>query len=71
VGAVERPAATPRVSEDDGRTCPWCGSRDTERIGEWGPQLLTEQWTCRSCRTPYERIRRASEAVTSAQREAG
>jgi hypothetical protein len=64
VGAVERPAAAPRVSadDDDGRTCPWCGSRATERIGEWGPQLLTEQWMCRDCRTPYERIRRASGA---------
>ena len=46
------------MSEDDGRTCPWCGSSDTERIGEWGPQLLTEQWMCRACHTPYERIRR-------------
>lgn len=44
---------------DDGRACPWCGSTDTERIGEWGPQLLTEQWMCHACRTPFERIRRA------------
>jgi hypothetical protein len=50
------------ADDDDGRTCPWCGSRATERIGEWGPQLLTEQWMCRDCRTPYERIRRASDA---------
>jgi ring-1,2-phenylacetyl-CoA epoxidase subunit PaaD len=55
---MEQPAATSRLSPDDGRTCPWCGSRDTERIGEWGPQLLTEQWRCRACRTPFERIRR-------------
>lgn len=48
------------MSSDDGRACPWCGSRETERIGEWGPQLLTEQWICRSCRTPFERIRRES-----------
>ena len=46
-------------ARDDGRTCPWCGSRETERIGEWGPQLLTEQWMCDGCRTPFERIRRA------------
>jgi hypothetical protein len=58
VGSMEQPAATPDLSPDDGRTCPWCGSRDTERIGAWGPQLLTEQWRCRACRTPYERLRR-------------
>jgi hypothetical protein len=63
VGAMERPAAPAGVSPDegagdDGRTCPWCGSRETERIGEWGPQLLTEQWMCDGCRTPFERIRR-------------
>ena len=46
------------MNSDDGRACPWCESRDTERIGEWGPQLLTEQWVCRNCRTPFERIRR-------------
>jgi hypothetical protein len=59
--AMEQPAATPGLSgrvSDDGRTCPWCGSADTEQIGEWGPQLLTEQWMCRACRTPFERIRR-------------
>jgi len=58
VGAMEQPAAAAGVNPDDGRTCPWCGSRETEQIGEWGPQLLTEQWICRACRTPFERIRR-------------
>ena len=58
--AMEQPAAPAQVTPDDGRGCPWCGSRDTERIGEWGPQLLTEQWMCRACHTPFERIRRDS-----------
>lgn len=56
--ALEPPAAPHGLNSDDGRACPWCESRDTERIGEWGPQLLTEQWVCRNCRTPFERIRR-------------
>jgi DNA-directed RNA polymerase subunit RPC12/RpoP len=38
--------------------CPWCGSHDVERIGEWGPQLLTQQYFCLSCRSPFEWIRR-------------
>jgi hypothetical protein len=44
--------------DDDGLTCPWCGLRDTERIADWGPSLLTEQFICRSCHSPFERIRR-------------
>ena len=55
---MEQSAATTGLSDHDGRACPWCGSRQTEQIGEWGPQLLTEQWICLACRTPFERIRR-------------
>jgi hypothetical protein len=39
-------------------TCIWCGSQDVERIGEFGPGLMTEQWFCRTCRTPFEQIRK-------------
>ena len=58
MGAMEQSAEASGLKPEDGRTCPWCGSRETERIGAWGPQLLTEQWFCRACRTPFERIRR-------------
>jgi hypothetical protein len=39
-------------------TCPWCDSGRVEQLGEWGPQLLTEQWMCLDCRSPFEWIRR-------------
>ena len=38
--------------------CPWCGSAEVERVGEVGPTVMTSQWICRACRTPFERIRR-------------
>lgn len=53
MGAVEPAPAPPEPV-----SCPWCGSRQVERIGEWGPQLLAEQWMCLDCRSPFEWIRR-------------
>lgn len=38
--------------------CTWCDSPQVERIGEWGPQLLTEQYICLACRSPFQWIRR-------------
>ncbi len=38
--------------------CPWCSSVEVERIGEFGPGLMTEQWMCLSCKSPFERIRK-------------
>ncbi|MGH2945126.1 MAG: hypothetical protein ACRDPC_02455 [Solirubrobacteraceae bacterium] len=52
------PAAARVVSEPETVRCPWCGSSEVERIGEWGPQLLAEQYMCLSCRSPFEWIRR-------------
>jgi ring-1,2-phenylacetyl-CoA epoxidase subunit PaaD len=49
---MEPPATPPGV------TCPWCGSAEVERVGEVGPTVMTSQWICRACRTPFERIRR-------------
>jgi DNA-directed RNA polymerase subunit RPC12/RpoP len=39
-------------------TCPWCGSHAVERIGEFGPGMMTEQYMCLACRTPFEMIRK-------------
>jgi ring-1,2-phenylacetyl-CoA epoxidase subunit PaaD len=47
----------PRAS-GDGPRCPWCGSDDVERIGAFGAQLMSEQYLCRACRSPFERVRR-------------
>jgi hypothetical protein len=37
--------------------CPFCGSIDTELFSLFGQQLLTVQYYCRACRTPFERVR--------------
>lgn len=42
---------------DDRATCPFCGSRETELLSPFGSQLSTAQYLCRSCRSPFERIR--------------
>jgi DNA-directed RNA polymerase subunit RPC12/RpoP len=38
-------------------TCPYCGSTDTELFSLFGQQLLTVQYYCNSCHTPFERIK--------------
>lgn len=38
--------------------CPWCSSVEVERLGEFGPGLMTEQWMCLSCKSPFEWIRK-------------
>jgi DNA-directed RNA polymerase subunit RPC12/RpoP len=59
MGALEpAPAPARGVTEPDTVRCPWCGSTCVERIGEWGPQLLTEQYMCLACRSPFEWIRK-------------
>jgi hypothetical protein len=43
---------------DDVVTCLWCGSTNVERLGEFGPGLMTEQWMCLDCHGPFEWIRK-------------
>lgn len=45
------------TSADDPVACPWCGSDDVEQLSAFGPQHLSEQWFCRGCHSPFERIR--------------
>lgn len=45
---------------DDGQrhpTCPFCGAEDVELLSLFGSQLLTEQYYCRACHTPFERVK--------------
>jgi hypothetical protein len=37
--------------------CPFCGSMDVELLALFGSQLLTDQYYCRACRTPFEHLR--------------
>jgi DNA-directed RNA polymerase subunit RPC12/RpoP len=57
---VEPPAAPPEPGPDDVTPprCPWCGSDRVERISLVGPQLMSEQYVCLNCHSPFERIRR-------------
>lgn len=37
--------------------CPFCASPDTEFLSLFGQQLLTAQYYCNACRTPFERVK--------------
>ena len=37
--------------------CPYCGSTNTEPFSLFGKQLLTMQYYCNACHTPFERIK--------------
>jgi len=38
-------------------TCPYCGKTETELFALFGQQLLTAQYYCRACHTPFEYIK--------------
>ena len=51
----DRPEAdTPRKVEV---ACPYCGSHDTEFCSLFGQQLLTVQYYCNACHTPFEHVK--------------
>jgi transposase-like protein len=50
-------------------TCPFCDSADTERVGQWGGQIITSQWRCRACGTYFEALREDYAADRSASSE--
>jgi DNA-directed RNA polymerase subunit RPC12/RpoP len=37
--------------------CPYCGASETELFALFGQQLLTAQYYCRACHTPFEYIK--------------
>lgn len=42
---------------DEPVSCPFCASSDVELFSLFGQQLLTVQYYCNGCRTPFERIK--------------
>jgi hypothetical protein len=46
------------LSAGEGIACVWCGSTNVERLGEFAAQLMTEQWYCLDCHSPFEWIRK-------------
>jgi DNA-directed RNA polymerase subunit RPC12/RpoP len=49
--------------------CPFCGSADTELFSLFGQQLLTVQYYCHNCGTPFERIRGEDVLADACRRE--
>ncbi|MGI8968954.1 MAG: hypothetical protein ACR2GA_07620 [Chloroflexota bacterium] len=47
--------------------CPFCRSTDTEFFSLFGQQLLTVQYYCNRCSTPFERVR--GDDILAAARE--
>ncbi|MFQ6045821.1 MAG: hypothetical protein ACE5PT_05585 [Gemmatimonadales bacterium] len=39
------------------KTCPFCGSRDTEKQADFGTSLMVGLHYCRRCRTSFEAIK--------------
>jgi len=37
--------------------CPRCGSRDTERLAEFGSTACKALWRCRTCREPFDHFK--------------
>lgn len=52
--ALQAPLA---VSTGNRPTCPYCNSTDSELFSLFGQQLLTTQYYCNGCHTPFEHIK--------------
>ncbi|HUY77567.1 MAG TPA: hypothetical protein VMV29_12410 [Ktedonobacterales bacterium] len=37
--------------------CPYCHAQDVELLALFGAQLLTDQYYCNACHTPFEHVR--------------
>lgn len=48
--------------------CPFCASLDTELFSLFGQQLLTVQYYCNACRTPFERVK-GDDVIEDARRK--
>ena len=51
VGEVSRPDNAAPVA------CPYCGSNETEFSALFGRQLMTQQYYCAACHTPFDHVR--------------
>ena len=51
------PAAAALAAVSDTPRCPFCDAAATERVGQWGGQIITAQWVCLACNSHFEAIR--------------
>jgi hypothetical protein len=56
-GSDFTPPETKAETANDLPCCPFCGSGDVEPMSLFGQQLLTVQFYCRSCKTPFEKVK--------------
>ena len=49
--------------------CPYCDSTETEFFSLFGSQLLTAQYYCRACHTPFEQVKSATVLADAARRD--
>lgn len=57
-GPSERPEGATGADKLPRRiACPFCGSGDSEPLSTFGSLLMTSQYYCRRCRTPFEWVR--------------
>jgi hypothetical protein len=49
LGGMTTPPAPP--------ACPFCGAHSTERVGQWGGQIITSHWRCVACGSYFEAVR--------------
>jgi formate dehydrogenase maturation protein FdhE len=52
--------AAQKVEEVAAVSCPFCGSTAVEPLSLFGQQLLTVQYYCNGCRTPFEAVKSAA-----------
>ena len=59
----------PNEAEVSANVCPYCGSRETEFFSLFGSQLLTAQYYCRTCHTPFEQIKNPEVLADAVRRD--
>jgi hypothetical protein len=56
------------MTEPGAPNCPFCESDNTERVGQWGGQMITAQWRCVACGSYFEAIRTEFDDDQAAER---
>jgi transposase-like protein len=51
--------------------CPFCDAEESERVGQWGGQIITSQWRCGACGSYFEALREEFDAAPSGVVEPG
>lgn len=55
--AGDEPADEPGPDLEGRARCPYCGSRDVVRFSRFGSEVSSQQYECKACGSPFERLR--------------